>query len=497
MAAPFRLVLVTVLQFVEGLSDRAAADAVRGRLDWKYLLCLELDDPGFDHSVLCEFRARLLATSAERRLLEQLLAILRAHKLVQARGRARTDSTDVVAAIRTMHRLERGIETLRAALNSLATVVLAWLQATAPVAWLERYGLRAEDARFPQQEAERTAYAEMVGCDGYALFAAFYAETVPPWLRELPAVETLRHVWVQNFLPVYEGGARWRDKADLQPGAQYINSPYDPEAHYAKKRAHTWLGYKVHLTETCDDDLPHLITNVHTTVAPTGDNDALPAMHTALAQAELLPSTHLVDTGYVEAKRLIESREIYGVDLFGPTPGNHRWQSQQGLGFDLASLQIDWEAKQARCPGGKHSAHWRPATDHRGNAVVNITFEKSDCSPCPHLTQCTTATGIWRSLSVLVQPLHEALQAARQRAQTEEFKEHYKKRAGIEGTISQGVRAFGLRRSRYLGQAKTALQHIAIAAAINLVRLGAWWEGIEPGTTRVSAFARVMQPVAA
>src|ERR687887_2296694 len=98
-AAPFRLALVTVLQFVEGLSDRAAADAVRGRLDWKYLLCLELDDPGFDHSVLCEFRVRLLATSAERRLLEHLLAILRAHKLVKVRGRTRTDSTDVVAAI--------------------------------------------------------------------------------------------------------------------------------------------------------------------------------------------------------------------------------------------------------------------------------------------------------------------------------------------------------------------------------------------------------------
>jgi transposase len=96
-----------------------------------------------------------------------------------------------------------------------------------------------------------------------------------------------------------------------------------------------------------------------------------------------------------------------------------------------------------------------------------------------------------------VQPFHEALQAARQRAQTEEFKEHYKKRAGIEGTISQGVRAFGLRRSRYVGQAKTALQHIAIAVAINLVRLGAWWKGMTPGTTRVSAFARVMQPVAA
>jgi transposase len=233
-AAPFRLALVTVLQFAEGLSDRAAAEAVRGRLDWKYLLCLALEDSGFDHSVLCEFRERLLTGGAERRLLEKLLETLRVHKLVKARGRARTDSMDVVAAIRMMNRLERVIETLRAALNTLATVVPAWVQATVPVTWLDRYALRAEDARFPQQEAERTAYAEMVGCDGYALFAALYSATAPPWLRELPVVETLRRVWLQNFLPLYEGGARWRDKADLPPGTQYINSPYDPDRAVAK-----------------------------------------------------------------------------------------------------------------------------------------------------------------------------------------------------------------------------------------------------------------------
>jgi DDE family transposase len=253
----------------------------------------------------------------------------------------------------------------------------------------------------------------------------------------------------------------------------------------------------VHLTDACDDALPPLSPNVHTTAAPTGDTDALPAMHTALAQAERLPRTHLVDTGYVEAKRLLESRETYGIAWLGPTPGNHRWQCQQGRGFDLSSCQIDWEAKQAQCPDGKPSAPGRPGIDHRGNAVVKSVFAKSDWSPCPHLRQCPTATGTRRSRTVRVQPLHEALQAARQREQTEEFKASYKKRAGIEGTLSPGVRAFGLRRSRYLGQAKTALQHIAIAAAINLVRLGAWWEGIEPGTTRVSAFARVMQPAAA
>lgn len=495
-AAPFRLALVTLLQFVEGLSDRAAADAVRSRIDWKYLLCLELDDPGFDYSVLSEFRDRLLAGSAEQRLLEQLLEVLRGHGLVKARIRMRTDSTHVLAAIRGMNRLERVIETLRAALNVLATVVPEWVQANFPVDWVERYGPRAEDYRLPPEETKRTAYAERVGADGYRVLGALWSETAPGWLREIPAVETLRQVWVQNFMPVEED-ARWRDTDNLPPAARYLNSPYESEARYSKKRDLTWLGYKVHVTESCDETLPHVITHVETTAATSGDNDALPAIHEALEQVQLLPNTHLVDTGYVEAKRLVESRDRYGVDLFGPTPGNRWWQSQQGQGFDLASFHIDWEGQRARCPEGQWSSSWRPGRDHRGNEVVNIVFAKADCSQCRSLAQCTTAATQRRTLNVRAQPMHEALQTARQREQTPEFKEQYKKRAGIEGTLSQGVRAFELRRSRYVGQAKTHLQHVAIAAAMNLVRIGAWLMGFKPGKTKPSAFARVMAPMLA
>lgn len=410
-AAPFRLALVTILQFVEGLSDRAAADAVRSRIDWKYLLCLELDDPGFDYSVLSEFRDRLLAGSAERGLIEQLLEVLRAHGLVKARVRARTDSTFVLAALRGLNRLERVIETLRAALNALAAVVPEWVQANIPLEWVERYGPRAEDYRLPQEEAQRTAYAELVGADGYGLLEALWSQATPRWLREIPAVETLRQVWVQNFMPV-EGSARWRDTDNLPPASGYLNSPYEPEARYSKKRGLTWLGYKVHITETCDEALPHVITHVETTAATLGDNDALPAIHETLAQVQLLPSTHLVDTGYVEAKRLVESRDAYGIDLFGPTPGNRWWQSQQGQGFDLAGFQIDWEAKRARCPEGQWSSSWRPGIDHRGNEVVNIVFAKADCRQCPSLSQCTTAAAQRRTINVRAQPMHEALQAA-------------------------------------------------------------------------------------
>ena len=133
--SPGRLALVSVLQFAEGLSDRQAADAVRSRIEWKYALGLRLDDPGFDASVLSEFRSRLLAGGAEMQLFERLLSLLREQGLLKARGKQRTDSTHVLSAVVTLNRLECVGETLRHALNVLATAVPDWLGAQVPVSW--------------------------------------------------------------------------------------------------------------------------------------------------------------------------------------------------------------------------------------------------------------------------------------------------------------------------------------------------------------------------
>src|SRR5215831_18222084 len=148
---PWRLALVTLMQFRENLADRQAAEAVRARIDWKYLLSLELTDPGFDFSVLSEFRDRLLAGSAEELLLEKLLEQSRALGWLKPRAQQRTDSTHVLAAMRVLTRLELVAETLRAALNALATVAPTWLQGVAPLAWDERYGKRIEQTRLPQE----------------------------------------------------------------------------------------------------------------------------------------------------------------------------------------------------------------------------------------------------------------------------------------------------------------------------------------------------------
>ena len=279
--APWRLALVTVMQFAEGLSDRQAADAVRGRIDWKYALSLELDDPGFDFSVLSEFRDRLISGGLEQQLLDAMLVQFRTRGLLKARGRQRTDSTHVLAAVRALNRLELVGETLRAALNSLAIVAPDWLRALAPPQWFERYAERFEEYRLPKGEELRRAYAGEIGQDGFQLLRAVYAATAPCWLREVPAVQTLRQAWIHQYY-VEEERVLWRQAGDLPPAGTRFDSPYDPEARYGNKRTTTWSGYKVHVTETCDSDTVHLITHVETTDAPPPDITVTASVHAAL-----------------------------------------------------------------------------------------------------------------------------------------------------------------------------------------------------------------------
>ena len=496
--APWRLALVTLMQYAEGLPDRQAADAVRSRIDWKYALNLELTDPGFDHTVLSEFRTRLITGSAEQLLLETFLGMCRDRKFLKPRGRQRTDSTHVLAAIRVLNRLECVGETLRHALNSLAVVAPEWVRVHCPAEWGERYGPRVENYRLPASKAERGAEAERIGRDGQALLAALYAADSPRWLREIPAVETLRQVWVRQYYLIEET-VQWRSMEDhgIPPAPLFINSPYDPDAHCAAKRSTQWVGYKVHLTETCDAECPRLITHVETTAAPTADNETLPDIHSSLKAKDLLPRTHLVDSGYIDADLLVATEKEYGLDLCGPPRANYHWQAQAATGFAAADFTIDWPRQQAICPAGQVSSTWRPTTDRRGNEVISIKFATRDCRPCPHRPDCTRTTLGRRMLTIRPYEQFQALPHARARQQTEEYKKEYALRAGVEGTISQAVGAFGLRRARYFGSLKTHLQHLLTATALNFVRLGEWLAGTPLAKTRKSAFVRLMeQPLA-
>jgi len=485
---PWRLALVTVMQFAEGLPDRQAADAVRGRIDWKYALGLELDDAGFDASVLSEFRARLVAGGAEETLLDTLLTQFRDRGLLKARGRQRTDSTHVLAAIHVLNRLECVGETLRHALNALAVTTPEWLRSWVPSAWFDRYGRPIAEYRLPSGRADRYALAESMGADGFHLLAAVYDPSAPSWLRDVPAVRTLRRVWVQQFYAPADA-VRWRDADDLPPASLLISSPYDPEARYGKKRDTEWSGYKVHLTETCDDAAPHLITNVETTPATTTDVAMTGTIHTHLAAKGLLPDEHIVDAGFMTADHVVTSQVDHGVDLIGPVPADTSWQAKAGQGFDTACFGIDWEARQATCPQGHGSAQWRERHDRHGHAVVHIRFARADCQACPVRARCTQAATQPRTLMIRAHEHHDALQAARQRQTTDAFKKEYAARAGIEGTISQGVHVGDLRRSRYIGLAKTHLHHVLTAAGLDVLRVGAWLTDTPLARTRSSPFA--------
>jgi len=494
--APWRLAMVTLLQFAERLSDRQAADAVRGRIDWKYLLALPLADPGFDSTVLSEFRARLVAGGAERLLLEAVLAVAAKRRLIRSGGRQRTDSTHVLAAVRALNRIECVAETLRHALDVLAAAAPDWLLAHTLPHWAEAYGRRAFDDRLPRSAAQREARARAIGEDGHHLLAAAFAPEAPAWLRAIPAVQVLRQVWVQQFY-LAEGEVRWREAEGIPPAARFISSPHDTEAHYARKHTTSWIGYKVHLTETCDAGLPRIVTHVQTVSAPIADGEATTPAHRALRRKGLLPAQHLVDTGYLDAALLVETRRDFGVDLVGPTRGDRRWQAQAGKGFAAEAFAVDWEAQRVTCPSGARSASWTPAVDNRGAAVVKVKFSPADCGRCIHRADCAGPQARRRLMTLRgTRDEHAALQAARRRERTPEFAALYALRAGVEATISQAVRAFGLRRSRYFGLAKTHLQHVATAAAMNLARIAHWVIGDPLAPTRRSRFARLLQTAA-
>jgi transposase len=182
---------------------------VRGRIDWKYALGLELTDPGIDASVLSEFRARIVAGGAEALLLEVLLALCKQRGWLKAGGTQRTDSTHVLARVRSLSNLECVGETLRAVLVDLAGADADWLAQQVSSDWLERYGHRVENYRLPKAESQRRALAEQIGADGLSLVRALEQAGTPSELQEVKSVQLLRQVW-QQYYELREGQAHWR-----------------------------------------------------------------------------------------------------------------------------------------------------------------------------------------------------------------------------------------------------------------------------------------------
>ncbi len=483
--SPGLLAMVLIMQQAEGLTDRQAATAVASRIDWKYALALPLETVGFDGSVLSEFRDRLIEGSKEEELLDNLLSHFQKKGWLKARGSQRTDSTHVLGAFRQLNRLELVGETLRQALEVLAMAIPKWLQAYVPLEWFDRYGRRIEQYRLPKTKGEQAELAASIGADGYALFNALYADANVAWVVQMEALRLLQLLWLQQY-QVEEGLISWRQSGNLPPGAQLIVSPYDSDARYGSKREQEWVGYKVHLTETCDETAPHLITDVQTTPASTADVSMTETIQNALVDKGLPPDTHLLDGGYSAIDSMLAAKDEYNITTIAPVSPDSSTAARNGFGN--AQFHIHWEQEYATCPQGNRSRMWTTAPDAGGIETVRIRFAHADCDACPVRQLCTQAQQ-GRSLRIRHRRAHEALQQARNAQTTDAFQALYAKRPGVEGTISQGVRSFHLRRSRYIGLAQTHLQQILTAAAINLHRLFFWCQEQHRSTTRCSRFA--------
>lgn len=306
---PWRLAIITALQYTEGLTDRQAANAVRERIDWKYALGLELSDPGFDFSILSEFRQRLVDGKSETLLLDRLLLVCKQRGWLKAGGKQRTDSTYALARVRSLSNLECVGETLRAALDDLAVLAPEWLVQQITSDWFERYSHRIENYRLPKAENQRLALAQQIGEDGMHLLQALELPQAPGELKKVESVQLLRQIW-QQYYDVSGGKVKWRAGPQASADEGVIRSSYDTEARTGKKRETIWFGYKVHLTETCALEgskdaqgqvLPQLIVQVETTVANVQDVEMTQTIQEDLAQHQLLLDEQIADTGYVDA----------------------------------------------------------------------------------------------------------------------------------------------------------------------------------------------------
>ena len=504
--SPALLAVVTVLQATEHCSDRVAAEMVRSRIDWKYALHLPLFYPGFDASILCEFRQRLVAHHAERRVFDQaerrvfdaFLRRLKERGFLKGRAVQRTDSLAIIAAVRELDLLELDMETLRLALEAVAQHDPVWQNAHVPDAWLQNYRPWTQAERLIRESGSRASaearrLLSRAGQNGFALLDALDADEAAQ-LRGLAAVEVLRTVWTQQYqrsdpqrvliptAPSTEANkdAETETKANadvtirssvqtrpapaLEDGQRghVIITPHDPQARWATKQDHAWGGYKLHLTETATEDAPLLITDLDIVAAAVYDSQAVTSIQQRLQASGSLPETHLADAGYVNGLT-IQSSLGHGVNLLGPIPADTVGTARKDTTFPSEAFTIDVENQQAICPGGHSARLWSlyQHSSRKGRSLVAIAWDKKDCSQCPLRQQCLPPRQVQRVLRL--SPYYTLLTTRRAEQKTTAFRERYRRRAGIEATFSHLVNVHRARRTPYCGSAKTLCYYAALA----------------------------------
>ncbi len=454
---PVLLCFVLVLQFLENLPDREAAEMSRLRLDWKYALRQELAWTGFHYSSLCNFRKRLYAHGGEYAVFEQVLAYVQASGFLKSK-RQRTDATHVLAAVERLSRLELVWETLRLALGALINADAKWVCQSLPTSFVNFYSQKRRDYRLSKGQVEQAMVD--AGRDGFWLLSQIEQKGQSSW-QDLPEIITLARVLSEQFDQDDEdGGSGLQAKANIDAKGDVITSPHEPSVRYSRKGKETaWRGYKAQVTETVDGHFP-VITDIGIHSAIEADSLALGKIQKRLARRGLLPEKQYVDQAYCNGNTLQDS-EQKGLDLRGFI-GSH---SRKPVGFRLQDFDIDLDKRLARCPAGKAATTFNPSS--QPDVAWHVRFGKQ-CQKCPFNSLCTTEK---RGRSLEVSPYHQQLTKRRREQASAGFVKEMDARARIESTICELARKHGLRQSRYRGQNKVALQAAFTAAALNLKRL--------------------------
>ncbi len=473
---PSRLALVTVLQRAENLTDRQAAESVRTRIDWQYLLGLRLDDAGFAHTVLAEFRARVAGVGLEQVVLDALLERLVSEGLVKAGGKQRTDSTHVVAAVAALHRLELAGGSVRAALEALVAAHPAWLEQRICVSdFARRDGTPMTSWRPPPSQARRDELAVADARDGYALLEAVDDGSSPGWLRELPAVDVLRQVLLHNSTrTITAAGREVIRRRENEPEAMVSRPampgsppPMTPTPGGASSARSS--GWATSCTSprpaTTPGPAPAAPSPRHSrpprgTPARAGAATSMTGSTARAARSwcsqpdhqrghhrchrdrypddragpprargqEPDPGRHYADSGYLSAELVVSALKTHGIALTGPLLADTSAQARAGNGYARADFAIDYDAKTVTCPQGKTSVSWTPCTQ-RGKDAIVATFSARDCGPARPAACAPPAA---RNDGVLPRGLAEAQAAARAAETTIPFQADYARRAGVE-----------------------------------------------------------------
>jgi transposase len=460
---PVILCGVTLLQFLEKVTDRGAVESVVYHLGWKYALDLELPYEGFHPTVLVYFRDRLEENQAERVLFDGIVDLLMELGLIKRGGKQRIDSTHILGCVKEMSRLECATQTVRLALEELAGELVG---SQRPEFWDRFWVLYVQsEVGWRLSKAERDSRYRQCGQDMKEL--AQWVDNKHPKLAEIESVKLLRRVFEEQF-ELVEGSVQTRR---TRP-SRAVQNPHDPDAHYADKGTKQWIGYKVHVMESVDPSQPakviaepgeHFITEILTTEAAQDEMAGLTeALKRQQEHHEIKPAAVYADGGYVTESTLAQA-ESSAMELLGPTrPDPHKGA------YNADGFVVDVDKERAVCPQGKTSTQCSLINDsHMGTEYYRLEWG-SQCDCCPVHKQCTRAKSGRRMLVVGLR--HDLVQKRREEMRAENFSQSMHPRNGIEGTHSELVRGHGLRRTKYRGVNRVALSHYLMGAACNVKR---------------------------